>query len=603
MIEEIQLDFVLPENGVRMVFMQPCVELTQNEPFRWQNSKRSGQISRIIRTLEIAKQPAYNCAKTHFTIFPEYSIPGLDGIREIEAIVRDDSWQKGTILIGGVDGLRKDEYSILCSESISQVHDKNRAEVVSDGKWINCCVTWTKEDDDSLRRWIQPKLSPSWVEKKITHSEMFCGRSAYLFSAKFENQTECRFLSLLCFDWIGPIASSSRSGIWAVLNEVNNLWRSTNARREMNLVFILQCNEEPNHRNFLENARNYFENRREYPFIIRDPSIVVFANTAGIDRPGKSYTYGYSSLISSPSAPYDNRNCCPLSYASITTKLRNTDSLGRCKEALFREGGACNHSFKFRFPSFIPSDPANRCLVLDEAGVYAIDDGMHDPRTPGGSVPASVKWINDELEEIESILHHQNRNPIRNQIGQSHEEISLEFKGCSGAFLCKIIECAVYKYDKLISTAIHNVDDWDDREQHSLVTVIYSLSILKSCKSMEVTGSTAHATMKVGTNVIDVIVVVGGNTSEECFEYGKQFLNNESRFGVIITRDIHDQAVNKGIHKSILETEGEITGKGPNIANPDERFIHCGYQNLRNSCFDSRDMTELNNKITELIGI
>ena len=136
-IKEIQLDVTLPDDGIGMVIMQPFVELCGHGPYCWQNDKKDKQIERIVRTLEIAKQSDHGCEKTHFTIFPEYSIPGLEGIAEIEKIMRDVSWKDGTIIIGGIDGLNKRKYSTLCNESMPRIHDENKAENVRKGQWVN----------------------------------------------------------------------------------------------------------------------------------------------------------------------------------------------------------------------------------------------------------------------------------------------------------------------------------------------------------------------------------------------------------------------------------------------------------------------------------
>lgn len=129
-IKEVQLDITLPNSGVGVVVMQPFVELGNDEPFRWHNDKKTKQIERIIRTLEIAKQADHGCEKTYFTIFPEYSIPGLEGVEKIQEVLKSSSWNSGTIIIGGVDGLTRDEYSLLCNEDNTEVFPQSRSENV-----------------------------------------------------------------------------------------------------------------------------------------------------------------------------------------------------------------------------------------------------------------------------------------------------------------------------------------------------------------------------------------------------------------------------------------------------------------------------------------
>ena len=366
-INEEKLNITAPETGLCISQMQPFLKLVSSEPYKWQQDKINKQLDRICRFMKVAKTFDGN-GKSHFTILPEYSIPGIKGIYRINQFLTGSSWPSETILIGGVDGLSKDEYTNICNNTISFVSPVNAPDKVEDGKWVNCCITWVKERNGELKQWIQPKISPSWPEKNITHSKMFCGHSVNLFTMKFSNNTDCKFLSLICFDWIGAI-NGIENGIFGILHKVNKLWQKTNSRKDINLVFVLQHNEEPNHRDFLENARKFFEDRDTIPFIVRDQSVLFFTNTAGRNAPGKSNKYGYSSLIASYSSPYVNQNCCPVCFSSDNEKFKNSANLGRCKVALFRENGACFHLFKFFPPPFIAASPRGRCLFLDEAKV------------------------------------------------------------------------------------------------------------------------------------------------------------------------------------------------------------------------------------------
>src|SRR4030067_1611285 len=166
-IKEVQPNITLPIGGIGIVVLQPFIELGGDEPFRWLNNEKAKQIERITRTLEIARQVDHGCEKTHFTIFPEYSIPGLEGVEKIQEILESGSWKPGTFVIGGVDGLTKNDYLILCGQDYTEVFPQSRPENVSTTQWVNCCITWVKDSDGSLKKWIQLKLVPSWLERKI----------------------------------------------------------------------------------------------------------------------------------------------------------------------------------------------------------------------------------------------------------------------------------------------------------------------------------------------------------------------------------------------------------------------------------------------------
>lgn len=607
MITEINnINIIVPETGLCVSCMQPFVELDRTEPYKWQEDKKNQQLNRISRFMNIAKQYGGN-GKSHFTLLPEYSIPGIEGIEKINQFLADSSWPSETIVIGGIDGLNKNEYNTACNKPNSVVHPSNKPDQVADDKWVNCCITWVKDTNGNIKQWIQPKISPSWPEKAITHSEMFCGHSVNLFTIKFANNTECKFLSLICFDWIGTI-NGTGNGIFEILNQVNRLWRTNgdSQPKDINLIFILQCNNEPNHRNFLSNACNFFEDRTTNPLIGRDHSVLVFANTAGKNIPGKTNEYGYSSLIASFLSPYENRECCPLSFSSETLKLRNSTNHGRCKEALFRENGACFHLLKFRPPRWISGGPGNRCLFLEEAKVYSIDEGIDYPRVPGSPVEASIKWINDEIDTVEPITLHEDRNPIRGEVITSHENVSRELRKASGEYLCRYIQYSFCKYNNInqdITPIIHYVDRWDEGERVGIQVVIHTLSIIGTCNAITISGSIAHATMTIGTNVVDIIVVHGGNTHEECFRYSKEFHNSPSRYSIVVTKDFHDTPLNEKIEGLIFKTQEPVSEKGPNITNPDDCFIHCGYQNIKSCCFSALSTDNLKEQLNNLWGV
>jgi hypothetical protein len=168
------------------------------EPFAWLESEREKQFERIKTTLDIASNGAGGGA--HFTLLPEYSIPDLRGVDLINEVVSHESWPQNSVLIGGVDGLNKQQYSQLCSDEHTNVSDGNKASNILDQQWINCAILWAKQSDGSITRWVQPKISPSWIEEAIIAKEMFPGRSVYVFTTKFANGTQCRFIYLI-YKW------------------------------------------------------------------------------------------------------------------------------------------------------------------------------------------------------------------------------------------------------------------------------------------------------------------------------------------------------------------------------------------------------------------
>lgn len=581
-VKEIPLDITLPDDGVGMVIMQPFVELCGDEPYRWQNDKKGKQIDRIVRTLEIAKQADHGCEKTHFTIFPEYSIPGLEGVKKIQEILESSSWKDGTIVIGGVDGLSKDEYSILCSELMTHVHEKNKAEEVRDGQWVNCCITWVKTKNDKgdfiIEKWIQLKLCPSWPEEDVKVHDMFEGKCMYVFEGRVIDGRAFRFMSLVCYDWIGTLGNAN--GIFAILQKLNCLRGVEPYGKPMHLSFVLQRNEKPNHPSFLYNAYGFF--RQNYPFVDRSECIVILVNNGGSPCPGPCRKYGYSSLIFSPHSPYTSEGSPP-SYAVTTKILRGNEILQTCKEALFRENGGAIHSFRLFHPLFVDRILESRRRPLGPVLVYALDEKIKDPRVPGEQVSAVVKWINDKVDLLPAF--HTSASQFQTLINNAQDKVTKELRWCDEHYLTKMI---VFATADIIEEERKNVDIWLEKEKRSLESIIYSLTLVSCSNSVMIKNAPAHAYIKHNKTVIDIIVVSGGVTHEQNIKHAiRCYPGRKERVTLIISRDQHDSP---------------LTDKDKPIYDVETDIKRCGFYNLR-SCLTSSTSEELSEKIMRSMGI
>ncbi len=107
----------LPSDRVGMVIAQPHLSLTDTEPYRCIPAARGQQLAMLTETLAVAKSNRHGAPKTHFTVFPEYSIPGLDGITTIETVLHSVDWPNGTIIIGGTDACPNHKIQGSCYKS------------------------------------------------------------------------------------------------------------------------------------------------------------------------------------------------------------------------------------------------------------------------------------------------------------------------------------------------------------------------------------------------------------------------------------------------------------------------------------------------------
>ncbi len=172
-VQHVKIDVSIPRDAVRVVAMHPYIILRSKseEPFQWADIAVDRQLEAIRRTLKIS-QSAFAGPPANFTIFPEYSIPGTDGVAVINDRVTADDWPSESIIIAGVHGLLKPEYRDLCAMIDAQVSESNAPGCVRDDQWVSCCVIWVKDRDGVIQRWVQPKVRPAWPELSVSCNDM-----------------------------------------------------------------------------------------------------------------------------------------------------------------------------------------------------------------------------------------------------------------------------------------------------------------------------------------------------------------------------------------------------------------------------------------------
>ena len=252
-----ELGVQLPERGVRMVIAQPYLAdgvLTPLEPYRVAVEAKERQLETVKTTMDVAR-----LENADFTVIPEYSVPGLDGVAVIEERLGSEVWPPRTILIAGIDGLNKDEYASVVEAHHTCVDDANGKESVEDDQWVNCCITWVKSSDGRLFRWVQPKLWPAWPEQSTHHQRMFKGKSMFLFRGRRTNEEVFTFGTMICFDWIAPTSPTPAQQFLAEAHRA-----AGDSQIPITWVFVIQHNRKPSHFEFLNRVVEFFR-EQSYP--------------------------------------------------------------------------------------------------------------------------------------------------------------------------------------------------------------------------------------------------------------------------------------------------------------------------------------------------
>ena len=574
-----------PNERVRMVVAQPYLPLdsfTKNEPFQLEPSAKRHEIEVLKETLAVALLPHRDGLKTHFTIFPEYGIPGLDGIRVLEDILRSEQWPHGSVVVGGTDGLTRDHYEKLIQGKRTHVDENyNSLTHVSGDQWVNCAITWIKCIDGTVERWIQPKLHPAWEEATCTHQKMFSGRSIYIFKGQLENGTHVLFGILVCFDWIKPIYG--KTPIQWILQTVQD--KAGDGQLPLTWIFVIQRNQKPSHHTFISCIEPFF-NQRAFPNVSRQNTCLVFANTAGKDIPGHTKEFGACSIVHSPQTLFRKPTAQP-TFSNGGPQFRNgndTLQVSSFKDFFFRERGACIHSFDQINPASLTPGAAGRSYAVDNAEVYPIS-GVPEPRAPKGPVAAATKWLHDALDQDCSRLSYYNSG-LAAEIATSHAR-TVEALRALGS---KDAEHAV----KLSAQESRgDPDDWDERQMCGIRHVVDTLDIVGVASYMQNIGKDqVHAATTLAGKTIDVVAVCGPS-HEDCVQHLRSMqLMNQRRHLLLVSRDQDNMRWHRRF-ASILELQGPPLSDDRKFTDPSADSFHIGYQNLLSVLQNANDMTDM----------
>lgn len=566
LINEIDLNedgVVLPDGKVGIVIAQPWIELTEHEPFKILANKIDAQLEVIRRTIEIAKARHHGLDRTHFTVFPEYSIPGLRGIGLVQDLIGADDWPSMTVVIAGIDGLTSAEYAQLCESDGTYVHASNSSDQLRQDEWVNCSITFVKNAQGLVKKWVQPKTWGAWPECATRNEKMFCGKAVSVFKGALSNGVSYRFCTLVCFDWTATV--DGFSPVEWILRDLNE--RAGDGMLPVTWTFVIQNNEKPSHQAFLTRVAPYF-NQTTYPKVLRTNACIVFANVAGASSPKKLRKYGGASTVLSRSNVFMPSDSVPTVCKGGARFREGSELLVNYYDAFFRERGACIHSFSQINPASAVVGPEGKAYGVNTAHVFAIN-GVPEARAPNGPVPAAVKWINDELDEVTSIA-----DTLGGPLAPIAKAASIEntklLRGLAGKECEEFIQLATgHEPNK-------GADTWDSLELDGLNLICNTIDLL-SCagETIEKSNNTTHGTVTIGGAKTE-IVALKGKTHEECLDRAA-FIALDSRVLLVTTDPYH--SVWKKEFGSYLDDDVPV-GAEERITFPADLKRSLGLQNL-----------------------
>jgi len=590
-IEQVAVNIHIPINEACIVAMQPFIRFQTpiQEPFRWSIDKVNDQLNAITRTLDLA-QNGFGGRVANFTLFPEYSIPGLAGATIIDERISDEAWANESIIIAGIHGLDKVEYSALCQQLETTVSPANSPDSVRDDQWVNCCITWIKDQNGRVHKWVQPKIKPAWLEVSASCQDMFCGSTVYVFKARYSNDFPCNFFTLICYDWVAADACPGSTVCNEVLNQLNRKWRRRPAA--LDLVFVIQHNPGTNHTSFLNSTYHFLTNSIDYPFVQRKEAVVLHANTAVSIQPARGGFGAFTSCVFSPSVQLDFSSCRP-TICMQPNILRGSDILLRCKDVVFREMGECTHLFKVRIPRFVVPDATDRTPPLHDAKVYALTE-VDDPRLSGAAVPAALKWINDSLDCVESLAINAFEGCSLNAEAESVQPMVIsKIRILDGQTAANHINWAACSLSHGVESRSvkhqQNADVWGQSEMDALEHLIHSLTSLGLIYNLEITNSLLHGSLNSDTACVQ-IVAIRGETYTDCRRHYDEAIPNSGVDPVlVITRDRANLKPTLKEYSKFYEADKE------------QGLAFLDYQSLVTFCREAEDKETLRRNLDDFI--
>lgn len=582
-IEPIDVNVTFPSTWLTMVTMQTCVHLTDGEPYRWLEDQKTRQMEAVKRTLEIARK---KCA--HFTLFPEYSVPGLDGITEINNQISAGTWPANTVVIGGIDGLRPEEYRQLCQQPNTTFHQGNSPEQVGLDRWINCCVTWVKDANGQTSRYVQPKICRAWPERNIRWAAMFCGCSVFLFKASYDNTYPCRFASFVCFDWIGKIDDSEIKVIDGFLDRVHEA--SAGTPEPLHWVFVLQENDDPNHDLFIRATSSFLTERQNHVMVDRSKSAVVFANNSA--RRG-SVNRALTSCVF-PKDVFVDTEGDPPTVSFEPKRFRNNREINGCRDVIFREQAPCIHLFNIRVIQFLGLTQVDRCHPVENAEVHSLDANSNDTRFPGGPVPACVKWVNDTCDTLTCLGDHVPIDRLNAEVVESHRCIMSKVRRLpADKHLGNIPNATVVDSGAVLSK---NADKWGEAEGGALEHILDTLTVINVAYNTDIEKSRLHGMVAVDGAPVE-LVAVRGRKHEDCLRHFEEHVVRSATHKVLlVTRDYSNSTVPAGILAKFT-----VAGPSENRITRPGCFVR-DYQTVLRACQRADSIVALRREIASYVA-
>ena len=189
-------------------------------------------------------------------------------------------------------------------------------------------------------------------------------------------------------------------------------------------------------------------------------------------------------------------------------------------------------------------------------------------------VPATIKWLNDELDDIQSLSVAYHDAPLADKADEAHTYNVSAFRSIPSHFATHAIALAV-ECENMPRCA----DEWNSTESAALTHLVHTLDIMAvGLPPATFEDTSAHAVVHIGEQLLD-ICAIRGVSHEKCIEHSKRMQQSPHRKLLLISRDPDNTHWDRRF-RSFLQPVAIPLNREHRITEPSTSLLHLGYQDL-----------------------
>jgi len=530
--------------------------------------------------------------------------------QQLDAEIRSGAWPNNSVVITGVEPISMADLSWFLAQSNNP--EETKIIIAGTSTFANICSVWIKNDQGEVRNFIQLKQRPSREEQAI--QGLYQGDFILLFRTDLLS-----FGVLICIDCIGigfdQLVAAMTAGI------------PDGMSRDLNALFVIQHNDQPEHAEFIGFAEKLLSIR---PKLRTDQiSSVSFVNSASSQH-GRALqeNYGRSAIYYYRRGNW--QGCSedgPLELVPHTFAFEKR--LNILVRARFREDGPSVTKFTFIIPSAVgPASGEPKYPLNDAVSLKLSHEGALGPFV---SVPPLKKVLSDWICPTQPTADgrfNSSNGSLAPRVVASYDSVRHKLEAVTSERVEQLINLLMLGFREGARPAHLNPDSWQklpsdwyaDQHGQALLELASVATALQFGRGVEFHSSDHTNSGKVGNYLFTIIDGHNDTGHERIAESYFKWLRHSS-FGETLGKTTLIYLTRSATYPSLgLPTEVPFSFCQPtikemrslpepvapsldSILETSNRFYLISGAELRSAMLLANDATEAENRLRRLIEI